>query len=141
MLKDCETKAHIPVIKAAYGKITTNSQAINSTFSSFFVNLYKSEIDFNDSICKNFLDRLDLPRVSQADQVDLEAPLQLEELHRALKLRNKGKSPGLDGLPHGLLELFLELWDMVGPLILNSFNFATQNGTFHRDQQHSSLFS
>lgn len=132
MLKDCETKAHISAIKTADGKITTNSKVINNTFSSFFESVYKSELDFNDLICGNFLDSLDLPKVSQVDQIDLEAPLQIEELLNALKCLNKGKSPGLDGLPP---ELFLELWDMVGPLMLNSFNFAIQSGTFHRDQK------
>lgn len=44
------------------------------------------------------------------------------------------QSPGLDGLPP---ELFLELWDIIGPLILNSINHALLNGSFHRDQNTS----
>ncbi len=39
-----------------------------------------------------------------------------EELHVALKSLQKGKSPGLDGLPP---ELYLEIWDLVGILMLN----------------------
>lgn len=73
LLKDCETKAHIPAIKDADGKIIINSQAINDTFSSFFENLYKSEIDFNKSDCTDFLDKLNLPQITQADQANLEA--------------------------------------------------------------------
>ncbi len=69
----------------------------------------------------------------------LEAPLSLEELHVSLKSLQTGKSPGLDGLPP---ELYLEMWDLVGVLMLNSFNFAIERGTFHRDQKTSlvSLF-
>ncbi len=64
----------------------------------------------------------------------MEAPLSLEELHVSLKSLQKGKSPGLDGLPP---ELYLEIWDLVGILMLNSFNFAIEHGAFHRDQKTS----
>ncbi len=68
------------------------------------------------------------------DKESLEAPLSLEELHVSLKSLQKGKSPGLDGLPP---ELYLEIWDLVGILMLNSFNFAIEHGAFHRDQKTS----
>ncbi len=68
------------------------------------------------------------------DEESLEAPLSLEELHVSLKSLQKGKSPGLDGLPP---ELYLEIWDLVGILMLNSFNFAIEHGAFHRDQKTS----
>ncbi|KAG1924766.1 hypothetical protein F2P79_025947, partial [Pimephales promelas] len=44
---------------------------------------------------------------------------------------NKGKAPGLDGLPP---ELYLAIWDLIGPLLLDSINFAIDTGCFHRDQ-------
>ncbi len=58
----------------------------------------------------------------------------MEELHVSLKSLQKGKSPGLDGLPP---ELYLEIWDLVGILMLNSFHFAIEHGVFHRDQKNS----
>ncbi len=66
------------------------------------------------------------------DKESLEAPLSLEELHVSLKSLQKGKSLGLDGLP---TELYLEIWDLVGILMLNSFNFAIEHGVFHRDKK------
>ncbi len=87
-----------------------------------------------EPICKQYLDKLELPRISQMDKESLEAPLSLEELHVSLKSLQKGKSPGLDGLPP---ELYLEIWDLVGILMLNSFNFAIEHGAFHRDQKTS----
>ncbi len=75
---------------------------------------------------------MERPRISQIDKESLEAPLSLEELHVALKCLQKGKSPGLDGLPP---ELYLEIWDLVGIIMLNSFNFAIEHGVFHRDQK------
>ncbi len=34
-------------------------------------------------------------------------------------------------------ELYLEIWNLVGTLMLNSFNFAIEHGVFHRDQKTS----
>ncbi len=87
----------------------------------------KRKTDFDEPICKQFLDKLELPRISQMDKESLEAPLSLEELHVSLKSLQKGKSPGLDGLPP---ELYLEIWDLVGILMLNSFNLQFNMGYF-----------
>lgn len=40
----------------------------------------------------------------------------------------------LDGFP---LELFLELWDSIKPLLLNSINYALRTDSFHHDQNTS----
>ncbi len=55
--------------------------AINDIFKGFYTNLYKTETDFDEPICKQYLDKLELPRISQMDKESLEAPLSLEELH------------------------------------------------------------
>ncbi len=80
-----------------HNQVTTNPVAINEIFKGFYTNLYKAETDFDEPICKQYLDKLELPRISQMDKKSLEAPLSLEELHVALKSLQKGKSPGLDG--------------------------------------------
>ncbi len=59
--------------------------AINHIFKGFYTNLYKAETDFDEPICKQYLDKLELPRISQMDKESLEAPLSLEELHVSLK--------------------------------------------------------
>ncbi len=121
-------------LKSSDDQVTTNPVAINDIFKGFYTNLYKAETDFDEPICKQFLDKLELPQISQMDKESLEAPLSLEELHVSLKSLQKGKSPGLDGLPP---ESYLEIWDLVGILMLNSFNFAIEHGVFHRDQKTS----
>ncbi len=98
-LKECESKAYISAIKSSDDQVTTNLVAINDIFKGFYTNLYKAETDFDEPICKQYLDKLELPRISQMDKESLEAPLSLEELHVSLKSLQKGKSPGLDGLP------------------------------------------
>ncbi len=133
-LKECESKAYISAIKSSDDRVAANPVAIDDIFKGFCTNLCKAEADFDEPICKQYLDRLELPRISQMDKESLEAPLGLEELHVSLEGLQGGGSPVLDGLPP---ELYLEIWDLVGILMLNSFNFAIEHGVFHRDQKTS----
>ena len=52
---------------------------------TFFANVYKSEIEFNDSSVKNDFGKWELPSSLQTDQDCLDAQLALDQLHRALK--------------------------------------------------------
>ncbi len=69
------------------------------TYLKVFTQICIKPKHFDEPICKQYLDKLELPRISQMDKESLEAPLSLEELHVSLKSLQKGKSPGLDGLP------------------------------------------
>ncbi len=60
-LKECESKAYISAIKSSDDQVTTNSVAINDIFKGFYINLYKAETDFDEPICKQYLDKLELP--------------------------------------------------------------------------------
>uniref|UniRef100_A0A3B1KHZ5 Reverse transcriptase domain-containing protein n=1 Tax=Astyanax mexicanus TaxID=7994 RepID=A0A3B1KHZ5_ASTMX len=131
-LKECETKAYINGVLNSNDQLITDPPGISRVFKAFYSQLYKSEIAFDAAQCKTFLDELQLPVISQLDRDLLDAPIELDELHKAIKDLQKGKSPGLDGLPP---ELYLDLWDLVGTLILDSFNFAIESGSFHRDQK------
>ncbi len=73
--------------------------AINDIFKGFYTNLYKAETDFDEPICKQYLDKLELPRISQIDKESLEAPLSLEELHVS-KEPSKGQIAGSRWSPH-----------------------------------------
>ncbi len=108
--------------------------AINDIFKGFYTNLYKAETDFDEPICKQYLDKLELPRISQMDKESLEAPLSLEELHVLFKKPSKGQIAGSRWSPPWII---FRNWDLVGILMLNSFNFAIEHGAFHRDQKTS----
>ena len=51
--------------------------------------------------------------------------MSLKELHETLISYSKNKSPGIDGLT---AELYLSFWDLVGPLLLDVYNEAFQEG-------------
>lgn len=130
-LKETESKANIDMLRNSDGKIVTYPRAINNTFKAFYSTLYSSEVVIDRHICKTFLKNLNLPILPEEDRDLLEEPLWLEEFHNAAKSLKKGKSPGPDGIPP---ELYLAVWDVVGPLILNSMNYAIKHGMLHRDQ-------
>ncbi len=64
-LKECESKAYISAIQSSDDQVTTNPVAINDIFKDFYTNLYKAETDFDEPICKQYLDKLELPWISQ----------------------------------------------------------------------------
>ncbi len=41
---------------------------------------------------------------------------------------NKGKSPGIDGIP---IELYTAFWSDLGPLMLDMIHFSVTQGSFH----------
>ncbi len=57
----------------------TTKCAIRGFCISFSSTLAKAETDFDEPICKQYFDKLELPRISQMDKESLEAPLSLEE--------------------------------------------------------------
>ena len=61
---------------------------------------------------------------------DLDSAITLEELLNAVKATNRGRTPGIDGIE---VELYLELWDILGPIWLDTLNYAIEKGAFHRD--------
>lgn len=131
-LKENESKSCIDIIRTAEGAITTDPIAINNTFKSFYTNLYSSQSTLDKKLCKTFLNNLQLPTLDDSDRASLEKSITLDELHEAARSLQRGKSPGMDGIPP---ELYLAVWDIVGPLMLDSINFAIKGGSFHRDQK------
>ncbi len=67
-LKECESKAYISAIKIIGWSGHYEPCAINDIFKGFYTNLYKAETDFDEPICKQYLDKLELPRISQIDK-------------------------------------------------------------------------
>lgn len=91
-------------------------------------NLFLTRLSLNH-IFQSFI-----PSLSKEAAEFLYIPPTLTELKDVLSSMKRSKSPGMDGFPP---ELFLDLWDSIGPLLLNSFNYALRTSSFHRDQNTS----
>lgn len=105
-LKQQEAKRSIPAIRCVKRGVVSSTEEINETFKNYFKELYTcgsvpSEKDFID-----FFNGLELPTLSSEDSELLDSPITLVELFNAVKATNKGRTPGIDGIP---VELYLAL--------------------------------
>lgn len=122
--------ADIPAIKSASGNISTDPKQINGIFQTFYSELYKSEVSLDKNQCDNFLSRLHLPQLSSTGSTDLDKQILLEEVWEAAKAMQRGKSPGIDGIPP---EFYIIFWEQLGPFLLDMIVFSIENGRFSRD--------
>ena len=95
--------------------------------------LFKNNIKKTLSEQTNFLDTLQIPKLSDNDCLLCEGELTESELYDTLKNMPSNKSPGNDGL---IKEFFLSFWDdikdilvLFGPLVLR------RNSVFRKDNQ------
>lgn len=136
-LKQTEQLACLDTIRDASGNVVCQPEEVNKVLKNYYRQLYSNETNSDGTVIEDFLSKLDLPRLTPQQAAKLDSPLTLEELEEALCAMNKGRSPGLDGLPP---ELLLLLWKYIGPLLLNSINYSLEIGSFHRDQKSALIF-
>lgn len=80
--------------------------------------------------CDTFLNQLHLPQLPRTDSSDLDGPILLEEVQKAAKAMQKGKSPGTDGIPP---EFYVTFWEQLGPFLFDMIVFSIEKGRFSRD--------
>ena len=129
-LRNNDRLAEITSIQAEDGSLLSDPTLINKQFEKYYKELYQSEINDSSEAMNSFFRDLELPSLSAEEKNNLDTPITLDEIFLSLKQMKKGKSPGLDGIPP---ELYLTFWEDLGPLILNMFQKALQEGSFNRD--------
>ena len=96
----------------ATGNITQNESDVKRLVKNCFSDLFAK-----DSVCKDCVDEMTnhVPSLSCGQRQALEKPLTLKELSMALNSFERGKAPGIDGLP---VEFSTAFWDILGPEVL-----------------------
>lgn len=110
--------------------IITDPKKINNEFRSFYAALYSSEISLDKPKCKQFLDNLKLPSLTQCETSQLSRPITLTDLFVAISGMKKEKSPGWDGIPP---EFYIKFWDELGHLFLDMIHSSIEQGSFFND--------
>ena len=99
-------------IKLDNGEITSDMKKINKQIDVFFSETYKSkltdvplseqELGLND-----FIQNLEIPRLSNEEQATFEHELTVQEIKNVLHSFEKNKTPGEDGFSKKILRNFL----------------------------------
>lgn len=102
-----QTEKAINSIQTDKGVTTSHPQKINNAFLDFYHSLYSSE--YSDSAPhrqKEFLDSLEFTHLNEEHLGPLELDLGAQEVSEAISSLKGGKTPGPDGIPIELYEIF-----------------------------------
>ncbi len=95
-------------------------------------NLYKKQ-DHDTNLIYDFVEDIELPRLSEVEKSSIEGALTVEECGVALKGMKNESSPGSDGLGAAFYKMF---WQKIKHLVTDSLNYAfSESGTLSVSQR------
>jgi hypothetical protein len=113
-------------IRNEKGDITTDSEEIQNTITSFYKRLYATILENLDEMDK-FLDRYPVQKLNQDQINDLNSPISPKEIEAVINsLPTKKKSPGPDGFSAEFYQTFNE--DLI-PVLHKIFHKIETEGT------------
>lgn len=108
------------------GDCMSDPNEILQILNNFYQKLYShKDLDLDP----DYLGELTIPQVSEKDQQMLDAPIQLEEIHAALKQLKKNKCPGVDGLTP---ECYLQFWPWIATPLVHLFAEIGRRKLLHK---------
>jgi len=113
------------MLKLANGTETQDMSTILNEMHDFYAKLYKSGEEWRTSGWEKEI--INITRLSDAEQMELEGEISYEELTEAVKSTKNGKSPGSDGFP---VEFFQIYWKCFGALFLRCANECYRDGEY-----------
>lgn len=69
------------------------------------------------------------PKLSEEEKIEIDRPLEIGELSRAISDMENGKTPGCDGIPAEFYKMF---WSRLKHILFQALSFALKTGTLHR---------
>ena len=118
-------------------KLITEKRELNSQREilleeqRFYENLYTSK--GSDATCQEyFINNENIQKLTEEQKMDLESPMSIEELSKALKELPNGKSPGSDGFS---TDFYKKNCPHIKFLVYKSVTFAYENGELSIEQK------
>ncbi|MEM9400774.1 MAG: hypothetical protein AAF984_11250 [Verrucomicrobiota bacterium] len=108
------------------GEIITDNDQILSHCANHYSELYSSKGINHDKMIE-FLQGVNIPKLSDEERAQCEGPMSNDECKLALSKMNKNKAPGLSGFPREFLSFF---WEEIRDIIVEYINDAFHNGWF-----------
>ena len=134
LIKKKREKTQINRIRNKKGEVTTNTAEIQRIMRDYYKQLYANKMDNLEEMDK-FLEKHNLPRLSQEEIENINRPITSTEIENVIKNLPTNKNPGLDAftgefyqtfreeLTPFLLKLFQNIGE--GETLPNSFYEAT----------------
>ena len=124
-------------IKLDNVQITSDMKKINKQIEVFFSKTYKSKLtdvplSEQELGLKDFIQNLEIPRLSNEEQATFEHELTVQEIKNVLHSFEKNKTPGEDGFSKEFYEIF---FDLLKQNLLDSYNEAFQKGNLSVSQR------
>ena len=128
-------KKHITSLTKEDGNIVLEPKQILEEEERFFKEIYQSKNICPESAnLEHFFDGLNTLKQEEADTC--EGLLTLEECTNSLKQFMNNKTPGSDGFT---IEFYRFFWPAIGPIMVDSFNYAFENGEMSISQKRGIL--
>lgn len=116
----CEERPPVVISLRSDGNVVVTEPAeITSLFRDFFAALYTTTAPRDTALMESFLDEISIPKLTEEQTRDLEAPLSRDEIARAIAEFPRSKAPGSDGLP---VEFYSTYSDQLIPRLLALYN-------------------
>ena len=111
--------------------VSNEPATISSEIHKFYETLYTAKTKENPILLAQFHEEMQIPQVSEADNLQAELPISIEEMGKALKALNNNSSPGLDGLTTAFYKIF---WTELKQDLFNSFKHSFETDTLTNSQ-------
>ncbi|KAJ1167571.1 hypothetical protein NDU88_007960 [Pleurodeles waltl] len=113
-------------LRDSEGNLQSGKERAMRVVTDFYGKLYSPKSPERSQSDKSQKHILLHQALSPEERESLNAPFTLEELHLAATTSKRGKTPGSDGLP---VEIYVELWDLIGPDLLDLYGEVVGKGS------------
>ena len=111
-------------LKDKKGVILTEENKIWSEIKNYYEDLYSSKNVKNN----DYLNKLDIPKISEEIKTELEGDITMKEMGQALFSMPNSKCPGTDGLPPNFYKVF---YPKIKDLLFNTYVEIVKEKQFH----------
>ena len=105
---------------------------ILSHAKNFYDNLFSRKSDKSLDVCSHFLNQINTPKLSTAQKIACDKPIDISELSLSLDSMPKDKSPGNDGLT---VEFYKKFWPLLKEPLFNSILYSKEHGFLSTSQR------
>ena len=115
------------------GSITSDPFGILNEQKRFYHSLYKSNVTDEDRENGNeFLNNLNIPRLSEEQKQSCEGEIFVEEITAILNSFESNKSPGNDGIP---IEFYKSCWELINDPFMECVRECFNHGEMSSSQR------